>query len=723
MAKASARKKITEVSTDLLSTAFAPVSTLEGCGEKTAELIRNVAGPSVVDLWWTLPTNIVDRRYSPKISEALPDRVATMAVQVIGHEPPKNNRHPYKVLVGDETGEMHLVFFNGRAEFLQKTLPLGGMFAVSGNLSQFNGMLQMTQPDRIAPVEELADLMRVEPIYPLTEGLSSKVMTKIAGAAVTRTPPLMDWLSDEQRKEKGWPSWQESILQAHRPAERADLDPASPARERLAYDELLAEQLSFQLIKRGLTRQAGRGVVGDGSLRERLLQHLPWPLTGDQAKAISEIENDMASDRRMLRLLQGDVGSGKTMVALNAMLIAVEAGAQAALMAPTEILARQHYLGLKEYCKYLDVRVALLTGRDNGKARAELLMELAAGEIDILIGTHAIYQDDVVYNNLALAVIDEQHRFGVDQRLALTSKGRDVDVLMMTATPIPRTQAFTVFGEMEFSVLREKPPGRKPVDTRVLPQERVVEVAEALARRVNAGHQAYWVCPLVDEGEKNDLIAASVRAETLAGYVDRDKITLIHGKMTGAEKEAAMADFAAGRTRVLVATSIIEVGVDVPEATLMVIEQAERFGLSQLHQLRGRVGRGDKEGVCLLIYGDGLSEAGRTRLKVIRDTEDGFAIAEADLRLRGFGDMVGSKQSGIAKYRIADLDYHGHLLLEANEVARKILNEDPALTSEEGDRLRMLLRLQGKNDALGFCHVAGPAFLLGEKATSFRPGV
>jgi ATP-dependent DNA helicase RecG len=691
--------------------AFAPITSLKGCGPKLAPLVEKLVGGSrVLDLWWHLPSGLIDRRYRPAIAEAEPGRIATLEITVDRHLPPRSNRMPYKVQCHDGSGRLTLVFFNGREDFLKKSLPEGEPRIVSGMIELFDGQVQMTHPDRMGTLAEIEQMAAIEPVYPLTAGVAARTLGKIIGGALDRAMELPEWLDPAFQQRESFPAWREALLTAHRPERLADIEKDTPARRRLAYDELLSNQLALLLVRRRLKRQTGRKVTGDGRLRDKLEQLLPWPLTNAQRQANAEIAADIASDRRMLRLLQGDVGSGKTMVALNALLLCIEGGAQGALMAPTEILARQHADTLAPYCAQLGVTIALLTGRDKGKARAALLQRLAEGEIDILVGTHALFQDDVVFRDLALAVIDEQHRFGVSQRLGLAAKGaRDkggVDILVMTATPIPRTLSLTAYGDMDVSKLTEKPPGRSPVDTRTIASDRYLDVVAAVIRKIQSGEQVYWVCPLVEENEQLDLAAAAERHSALKLALEpvlgEGSIGLVHGKMTPTEKDAAMEAFSTGRSKLLVATTVIEVGVDVPNATLIVIEHAERFGLAQLHQLRGRVGRGGKPGACLLVYSGPLGETAKARLKIIRETDDGFLIAEEDLRLRGAGEVLGTRQSGLPEFRTADLTAHADLLVTARDDAKLILERDPKLASKRGKALLTLLYLFERDAAIQY---------------------
>lgn len=691
----------------ILYSLFAPLDTLPGLGKRLAPLYARLVGDNreggvayVLDALWHLPSSVIDRRFAPKIADAPDGVVATLTVVVDGHFPsPRGSRAPYRVRCRDDSGFLTVVYFHARREYLEKLLPMGETVVVSGRVEHFNEERQMAHPDHVVPLSERESVETVEPVYPLTAGITARVATKLAHAAVDRAPDMPEWLDPAYKARHDWPSWLTALQALHHPEDEGDLSALSPNRQRLAYDELLANQLALLLVRLQVRSITGREISGDKRLRQKVLKSLPFGLTGAQARSLEEIYADMARGERMLRLLQGDVGSGKTVVGLMAMLNAVETGAQAAMMAPTEILARQHAEGLAPLCAAAGVRLALLTGRDKGKARQEILDRLAAGEIDVLVGTHAIFQQDVVFRDLALAVIDEQHRFGVHQRLQLASKGRGVDVLVMTATPIPRTLTLTLYGDMEVSRLDEKPPGRKPVDTRALPNTRIADVVSGAKRAQDAGNKIYWVCPLVEESETSELAAAEERFAHLR-QVFGDRVGLIHGRMKGPDKDAVMEAFSGDGLDVLVATTVIEVGVNVPEATVMVIEHAERFGLAQLHQLRGRIGRGDRPSTCLLLYAMPLSETAKARLETMRQTEDGFVIAEKDLQLRGGGEVLGTRQSGLPEFRVADLAVHGDLLATARDDAKLIVHRDPDLKSERGAALRVLLYLFERDAAV-----------------------
>ena len=667
---------------------FAPVTRLAGVGPKIGEAVSRIAGPNVVDLLWHLPNGIVDRRFAPPAADAPAGAVATMVLTVDSHAPPSRPGLPYRIRCRDETGVLTLSFFNARERYLRETFPEGGAKVVSGRLERYRDELQMTHPDRVGTVDELDAIRSVEPVYPLTAGLTPKPLARAVRAALREAPDLPEWQDAEWLARRNWPGWRAALRAVHAPLSADDLEPEAAARRRLAYDELLAGQLALMIVRRGQRRLSGRATEGNGVLRSRLLERLPYRLTGSQERAIAEISADMASAERMLRLLQGDVGSGKTVVALAIMLAAVEEGRQAALMAPTEVLARQHYATVEPLLRELDISAVMISGRDRGGGakRASLL----SGEAKIAFGTQAIFQESIEFDDLAVAVIDEQHRFGVHQRLAFAAKGPAPDVLVMTATPIPRTLTMTAYGDLDVSRLAEKPAGRQPVETRAVPLSRVEEVIERLKAAVADGARAFWVCPLVEE--TGGPAAATERCATLLPRFG-GRVGLLHGRLKPAQKDETIARMAAGELDVLVATTVIEVGIDVPEATIMVVERAERFGLAQLHQLRGRVGRGDRKSVCLLLYGAPLSNVAQARLRAMREIDDGFVIAEEDLRLRGAGEILGSRQSGLPRTRLADLAAHADLVPVARDDAKLVLERDPELRSERGAALRNLLCL------------------------------
>ncbi|MDI6026265.1 ATP-dependent DNA helicase RecG [Corticibacterium sp. UT-5YL-CI-8] len=692
----------------LLDPLFAPITTLPGVGDKVAALIEKVVpadlsarAARVGDLPFVLPHSVIDRRNRPGIAYAAEGAVVTLEVRVDRHQPPPsgNRSVPYRVFAHDDTGEIGLTFFRGHAAYLEKALPEGEQVIVSGRMEWFNGRPSMVHPDHIALASEADKLPLVEPVYPLTAGLAPKVLRRTIGYAVERLPDLPEWLVPDVMRRHSFPSFSSALKRLHDPTDPLDALPDSAAWRRLAYDEFLAGQVSLALVRARVRRVNGEPRFGTGKLTAPLRAALPYSLTRSQEMALAEIGTDLEKPDRMLRLLQGDVGSGKTIVALMAMAQAVEAGGQAALMAPTEILARQHLATIAPLAEKIGIRVAVLTGREKGRERTAVLDGLADGSIDIVIGTHALFQDAVEFRNLALAVIDEQHRFGVHQRLAITAKGDAPDMLVMTATPIPRTLVLTAFGDMEVSRLTEKPAGRQPIRTVTLPLERLDELVARMRDAVAEGQKVYWICPLVEGSEEIKLMSAEDRFASLKP-VFGDRIGLVHGRMKGTDKDEAMRAFKEGETRILIATTVIEVGVDVPDATIIVIEHAERFGLSQLHQLRGRVGRGSKPSSCVLLYKDPLGETAKLRLSVMRETEDGFLIAEEDLKLRGEGELLGTRQSGTPGFQVARIEVHADLLETARDDARLLLTRDPDLKSERGKAVQMLLYLFSRDEAV-----------------------
>lgn len=679
---------------EMLFPLYAPSASLKGVGPKTAPLIERVAGPLVRDVLFLSPQGLIPR-LPTTCAEAVEGAVQTFTVRIDAHLPAQRSGHPYRIRAADETGFLFLSWFKGGGPHLAASHPLGAARVVSGRVERVGVELSIAHPDYLLPVERAAEIPWVEPVYPASAGLTSRTVRRIVAAALERAPDLPEWQDSAWLARRGWPGWRAALTALHAPENEADLTPLAPARARLAYDELLAHHLAMALRKAARRAESAQAFP-HSALSRRLEAALPFTLTGAQRRTLAEIGGDLASGERMSRLVQGDVGSGKTAVALLAMSDVASASRQSALMAPTEILARQHFESLAPLLEAQGLRAVLLTGRDKGAVRAEKLAGLAGGGTAVAIGTHALFQDEVAFSALSLAVIDEQHRFGVSERSRLQAKGEAVHLLALSATPIPRTLELTLYGALDVSRLDEKPPGRKPVATRAVPNDRIGEVVERLRRAVRSGAQAFWICPLVSESETLDVAAAEGRAEDLTralGPTAGPTVGLVHGRMPPADKDAVMAAFADGRVGVLVATTVVEVGVNVPRATIMVIEHAERFGLAQLHQLRGRVGRGAEQSACVLLYDPPLSAVGQARLEVLRDSEDGFLIAERDLELRGGGDALGLKQSGLPAYRFADPAAHRELIVAAFDDARLILARDPGLTGERGQALRVLQHL------------------------------
>ena len=691
----------------LLDPLFAPITSFSGIGPKIAALIARAIGREnadetrAVDLILQPPHRIIDRRNQPGIAHSPEHSIVTLKLHVDRHQPAPRGKGnvPYRVFAQDETDEIALTFFHARQNWLERALPVGETVLVSGKVEWFNGRASMVHPDHMALEKDAGAFPLVEPVYPLTAGLSPKLLQRAIDSALAVMPDLPEWLDEAFLRKNGFDGFAGAVRRLHDPRDESDISADAPARRRLAYDELLAGQLSLALVRQRIRRLRGKPVHGDGSIRERLQAALPFKLTASQTEAISEILTDMDSSDRMLRLLQGDVGSGKTAVALFAMAACAEAGGQAVLMAPTEILAQQHFATIEALAQKADLTIELLTGRTKGKEREAALSRIASGEARIIVGTHALFQESVNYHDLLLAVVDEQHRFGVHQRLRLTAKGSAPHMLVMTATPIPRTLVLAAFGDMDVSRLTEKPSGRQPIKTVTIELERIGDIVVRLRDALSNGRKAYWICPLVEDSELSDLMSAEQRHAYLAAEFG-SLADVVHGRMSGAEKDRAMQDFKSGKTRILVATTVIEVGVDVPDASIMVIEHAERFGLAQLHQLRGRVGRGSEASSCILLYKAPLSETARARLSIMRESDDGFRIAEEDLRLRGEGELLGTRQSGTPGFRLVDLQAHGDLLEAARDDARYILQKDAALAGERGQALRNLLYIWRRDEAI-----------------------
>ncbi len=683
---------------------FASVASLPGIGPKLAAIIEKKTGGHIIDLLRHLPVSMNDRRARPAVDEAVDGQLATFEILLLSADiPPQRTNRPARITAETKGGRIELVFFHARAEWLRQTLPVGARLIVSGRVERFQGRLQMAHPDYIVPAGKQDEIPGVEPVYPLTAGLKPRPLRRAIAAGLKAVPELDEWIDPDLLLQRKWPDFKTAMITAHAPQNPQDVLAEAPARARLAYDELLANQLALALLRHQTEQQLqGHGVKGDNSLTAPLIDSLPFALTGAQLRVIDEIGNDQKSGQRMLRLLQGDVGSGKTLVALIAMLNACEAGFQAALLAPTEILARQHHATINQFLTPLGLSAALITASVKGKERRQITEQLAAGQIQLIIGTHALLSDDVSFARLGLAVVDEQHRFGVRQRLILGQKGDGCDVLVMTATPIPRTLAMTAYGDLKSSRLDEKPAGRMAIETALVSSDRLGDIIARLRQAVSEGQRAYWICPLVEETDKLDIAAAEDRFRQLQSQLSTAQLRLVHGRMKADEREQAMADFKSGASQILVATTVIEVGVDVPEASIIIIEHAERFGLAQLHQLRGRVGRGTHKSVCLLLYQPPLSETAQSRLKIMRATNDGFVIAEEDLRLRGPGEVLGQRQSGMPEFCLANLASHADLLALARQQAEQLVARGYGLDTEQMRPYLGLLSLFERDNAVKF---------------------
>ena len=696
---------------------FAATTSLSGVGAKLAAVLEKRVGSHVIDVLRHLPIGLTDRRQRPALSAVVDGSIATFEILVMKHDRPAHGvRRPYRVFCQNETGELELVFFHAHSDYIAKQLPVGARRIVSGRVDLFQGRVQMAHPDHIVAPENSDSMPLLEPIYPLTAGLTPKILRRTLTDALTRLPDLPEWIPEAILSTQKWPGFADAMRAVHAPQSEADLLPTSPARARLAFDELLANQLALIMVRQQAGDSApGRSFTTSGKLVGALKDSLAFDMTAAQHRAISEITADQAAPKRMLRMLQGDVGSGKTLVALAAMLTAVESGAQAALLAPTEVLARQHHASLSALLQPLQIEVGLLLGQGRTSAqkpdasqqnqaeppptqrsRKATLAAMADGTLSLVVGTHALLSDTAIFKDLGVAVIDEQHRFGVRQRILLGEKGRNVDVMVMTATPIPRSLAMTAYGDLDHSQLDEKPVGRLPIDTRVIAGERLDDIVDGLRRALGDGKRAYWICPLVDESDQLDIAAAEDRFASLSHALPGISVALAHGKMKAAERDSAMQDFRTGRAQLLVATTVVEVGVDVPEASIIVIEHAERFGLAQLHQLRGRVGRSSTQSSCLLVYYPPLSETASKRLSVMRETNDGFVIAEEDLSLRGPGEFLGQRQSGVPEFVLADLAVHRDLLAMARTEAHTLL------AANASSDINLLLCLFERDSAVKF---------------------
>lgn len=674
---------------------FAEIVKLPGVGPKTAQLFERAMGGRIKDLIFTPPTGVIDRSNRPTIANAVAGETATFVVTIGSHSVPKNRNRPYRIRVYDNSGEMEVTYFKARSSYMEQQFPEGEKRLISGKIEVFNAKIQMTHPDYVLPLDKVDTMPNIEPLYPLTAGLSQKAAGKAVRAAMSvfsKTTELQEWLDPAFLAQQNWEGFDKALHRLHFPEHAVDIRAESPLIKRLAYDELFAKQLAIALVRESTRRSKGRKLEHEGQYVQDVLNSAPFKPTAAQSRAFEAIKEDMRSPFRMARLLQGDVGAGKTFVAALAAAYAAEARVQTAIMAPTEILARQHADTLSKMLEPAGLTVQAITGRDKGKPREALNAGLSAGYIDVVVGTHALFQETMEFKDLGLVIIDEQHRFGVRDRLRLAEKGAAPDLLVMTATPIPRTLALTSYGDLDVVKLDEKPAGRKPIETRIIPLQRLDDVIDGIGRQIKQGNQVYWVCPLVEDSEVMDLTSVEDRHRQLTAIYG-DCVGLLHGRLTGQEKEQMALDFKNGRYRVLVATTVIEVGVDAPNATIIVIEHAERFGLAQLHQLRGRVGRSDKQSSCLLLYKGPLSVNGKARLEIMRESEDGFLIAEKDWELRGSGDLLGAKQSGLPDYKFANLDKHKSLLETAVQDARLLVQSDPALETPRGKAARQMLYL------------------------------
>lgn len=679
---------------------FGDLNNLSGIGPKTVINLKNLSIEKPRDFLFNLPFSVLDRLPVSSIRGVPASKIVTVEVLVKAHKIGRSRASAHRVTVQDTEVSFQLVFFNARKEYLESLLPVGERRIISGKLEFYDNIPQIVHPHHVKKINEEKAIVRFEPVYPLTSGVSQKLMFGTINGLLEKLPKLGEWIDHELLKIKGWPSWQDALKSAHCPVSADGASNTNPARLRLAFDELFSHQLSLSIARNKIKRSKGKANISTGIFQTKVLNNLPFKFTEDQKLSIRDILDDLKKPERMNRLLQGDVGSGKTIVAFIGLIAAVEAGGQGAIMAPTEILARQHFETLLPLAEKAGISLGLLTGRDKGNSRRSKLADIKEGRTNVIIGTHALFQADVVFQDLRFAVVDEQHRFGVNQRLELGKKGSVVDLLIMTATPIPRSLALAQYGDMDISIIKQKPPGRKPINTALISDVRIDEVVDKLKKSIAKGAQAYWVCPLIEESEVLHYTAAERRFEQLRAKLGEGVVELVHGKMSSETKDKIMDRFVSGNIKLLVATTVIEVGVNVPSANIMVVENAEKFGLAQLHQLRGRVGRGSNQSTCLLLYKEPLNISSRKRLSILRETEDGFKISEVDLNLRGSGDAIGTAQSGLPRFRMANIDIIEMLMETAHQQARYLLAKDPNLVTPQGKAARNLLWLMDQDKSI-----------------------
>ena len=666
------------------------LKSIKGVGLKTSNLLKRKKINSIFDLLWKLPKSYTDRSLSSKIKDLKIDEIQTITIIPQKYSFPRVRNLPNRVLCKDETGEIDCVFFNSYEGYIRKILPIGKEVTISGKIKYFRNKYQLTNPKYIS--EDSSIIKQKHNTYSLTEGISEKVYNKIIFQIIKNLPQIDEWHSKDMLKNFGNIGWNDSIKKLH--------DPESIGKfkenfyQRLAFDEIFSTFLVNSEIRKKIKKIKKTKKKFDIKKQGEIISKLDFSLTNDQTKTLNEINKDLCSDNKMFRLLQGDVGSGKTIVALLSAFNTISSDFQVAVMAPTEILARQHFLLAKKiYPK--NIKIELLSGKSSYKDKKKILNKLIKKEIDIIFGTHALFQKKVEFKKLGLIIIDEQHKFGVSQRKKLSDKaGKDCDVLLMTATPIPRTLTMTIYGDMDLSIIREKPNYRKPVKTYSKIESKIEDVIKFIKKEIQLGNQIFWVCPLIEESKKIDHSSAIKKSEYLK-KIFPNEVYLLHGKTTIEEKEEILNKFLRNEFKILVSTTIIEVGIDFPNANVIIIENANKFGLSQLHQLRGRVGRGNKQSSCILMFKSNLSENAKKRINILKDSNDGFKISEEDMKLRGFGDILGFKQSGIKNFKLADPIHNHNLFILAEKEIKRIENE-----KEDIGRFKPLIKLYDRADII-----------------------
>ena len=677
---------------------LSPINKLKGVGPKIENIINKLGINLNIHFLWHFPYKIIEKKYYENIHDAPLNQFVTLKIEVIKHYPSKFRRQPYRVsCLANETA-IDIVYFNARHPVIRSILPHKSFKMISGKLEFFKNKFQITHPSNIENVTDIQLLREKEPVYSLTAGLNMKTFIKLSNQVLDSIPNLKEWIEERLLLKYNFISWKEAIEKLHNPEIEDTYSEKNIFRRRLAFDELLAHQLAICIIRTIDNKKISVVFKNNNKLKNDLIKNLEFKLTNSQINVVDEIQKDLVSNKQMIRLLQGDVGSGKTIVALISMLTVIESGYQVTLMAPTSILAYQHYENISKLILNLPIEIDILTGKDKGKKRIEKLDRIKDGKTQIIIGTHALIQEGVNFKKLGLSVIDEQHRFGVYQRMAFNYKGFRPSILVMSATPIPRTLTLAAYGDMDESRLIEKPIGRKPIKTTSLTLKKEKNLIERIKKKINnSNDKFFWVCPLIEESQELDLKAATDRYIAL-NKIFKNKVMLIHGQLSEKDKELTMEKFKNEDYRILVATTVIEVGIDIKSATTIIIEHAERFGLAQLHQLRGRVGRNDEESYCILLHKENINDTAKKRLDIMTNTNDGFLIAEEDLKIRGPGEVLGKRQSGLPSFNIADLSYDGDLLEEAKLYAENIISYDPQLNQNKN--LKDLLYIHERDTAI-----------------------
>ena len=668
---------------------FSSVKKIKGVGPIISKKLSDKGIENKIDLFLNLPTGAIDRRFCPKLDQLEVGVISTIFVRPVKYTIPRFRNLPNRVTCKDEYGSIDIIFFNSRESYIKQILPLNEEVVISGKVGFYKNKYQMTNPDYIQSIDREKDITKIMAKYSSVAGISPKTIQKIYKEEIEKLKDIGEWHSQDFLKKMAWPTWYDAIYNLHNPVNVSDVNKESKFYQRLAFDEIFSNFLIFSEIKKRIKKLIKVSKVIDEDNLLRIKKMLPFTLTESQQGALKEILTDISSERKMLRVLQGDVGSGKTAVAMIAAYLTVKSGYQVAFLCPTELLAKQHFLLFKKVLENENLNIQLLTSKIKGSEQVDTRFQLSQNKIDIVVGTHSLFQEKTTFNNLGLIVIDEQHKFGVQQRINLSLKGSvNTDVLLMTATPIPRTLILTNYGDMDISTINEKPFNNTTINTLAKPAEQMDDVMVFLKKRLDENDQVYWVTPLIEESEKLKLTPAVKRYEYLKKKL-KVEVGLVHGAMKSEEKNKIMEDFISGKIKVIVSTTVIEVGIDNQNANTMIIENCERFGLSQLHQLRGRVGRGKLDAYCLLLYSKNIGTNGKKRIQILKSSLDGFYISEEDLKLRGFGDIIGYKQSGEKDFIIADPAYHSDLFQLAKEEIENLENKDVKLEEHFSQLLKI----------------------------------